>query len=202
MKQNYLIAFSLFLIASTNAFAVDGDPAKGKALSQTCAACHSVDGNSVNPVWPKLAGQHASYTVKQLQDFKAGKRVNAQMAPMVAPLSEEDMGDLAAYFASKKTKKGSAKPELIELGQKIYRFGDSETGVPACMACHAPNGVGNPGALYPALRGQHAAYTAAQLKMFKTEERANDANNVMRAIAGPMTNAQIEAVSEYIQGLY
>ncbi len=112
------------------------------------------------------------------------------------------MQDLGAYFASKKTKPGSANPDLIELGQKIYRAGDSETGVPACMACHGPNGSGNPTALYPSLSGQHAQYTAGQLKMFKSEERANDANKMMRTIAGPMTNAQIEAVSEYIQGLH
>jgi cytochrome c553 len=202
MKKYYLIVIGLFMFISGTSSAAGGDPIKGKALSQTCAACHSIDGNSVNPIWPKLAGQHASYIVKQLNDFKAGNRVNAQMTAMVASLSEQDMQDLGAYFASKKTKPGSAKPDLIELGQKIYRAGDSETGVPACMACHGPNGSGNPTALYPSLSGQHAQYTAGQLKMFKSEERANDANKMMRTIAGPMTNAQIEAVSEYIQGLH
>jgi len=188
------------VLISSNSYA--GDPAKGKTLSQTCAACHSIDGNSVTPIWPKLAGQHAEYIVKQLQDFKEGKRVNAQMAPMVASLSDQDMADIAAYFAGQKIKPGSAKPELIELGQSIYRAGDAEAGIPACMACHGPAGAGNPGALYPALAGQHAAYTAMQLKMFKSEERNNDANNVMQSIAGLMNNAQIEAVSEYIQGLH
>ncbi len=202
MKKYYLIVIGLFMFISGTSSAAGGDPIKGKALSQTCAACHSIDGNSVNPIWPKLAGQHASYIVKQLNDFKAGNRVNAQMTAMVASLSEQDMQDLGAYFASKKTKPGSAKPDLIELGQKIYRAGDSETDVPACMACHGPNGSGNPTALYPSLSGQHAQYTAGQLKMFKSEERANDANKMMRTIAGPMTNAQIEAVSEYIQGLH
>lgn len=190
----------MLLFASNSSIA--GDPANGKALSATCAACHSVDGNSVNPVWPKLAGQHASYLLKQLIEFKEGKRVNAQMAPMVASLSEEDMSDLAAYFSNQKIKHGTANPELIESGEKIYRAGDAENGVPACMACHGPAGKGNPGALYPALAGQHANYTVIQLKAFKAEERNNDANKVMRAIAGPMTDAQIEAVSEYIQGLY
>lgn len=200
MKIYYLTVISLLMFASSTSYA--GDPTNGKALSQTCAACHSVDGNSVNPVWPKLAGQHAGYIIKQLQDFKAGKRVNAQMAPMAAPLGDQDIEDLAAYFSSKKIKHGSAKPELIELGQKIYRAGDVDAGIPACMACHGPSGTGNPGALYPALAGQHAAYTAIQLRAFKAEERSNDLNNVMRSIAGPMTNAQIEAVSEYIQGLH
>lgn len=200
MKIYYLTIISLFMLVSSYCYA--GDPGKGKTLSITCAACHSADGNSINPVWPKLAGQHAEYLVKQIQDFKEGKRVNAQMAPMVASLSEEDIADIAAYFASQKIKPGAAKPELIEAGQQIYRAGDSQTGIPACMACHGPAGTGNPAALYPAIAGQHAAYTAIQLKAFKSEERNNDANKVMRSIAGSMTNAQIEAVSEYIQGLH
>jgi cytochrome c553 len=200
MKIYHLTIISLLVLISGYCYA--GDPAKGKTLSQTCAVCHSIDGNSINPAWPKLAGQHAGYIVKQLQDFKEGKRVNAQMTAMVAPLSEQDMTDLAAYFTSQKAKSGSAKPELIESGQRIYRAGDSQAGIPACMACHGPAGAGNPGALYPSLAGQHAEYTAIQLKAFKSEERNNDANNVMRSIAGPMTNAQIEAVSEYIQGLH
>jgi cytochrome c553 len=200
MKIYYLTIISFLMLCSGYSYA--GDPANGKTLSQTCAACHNVDGNSLNPVWPKLAGQHAGYLAKQLKDFKEGKRNNAQMAPMVAALSEQDMEDIGAYFASQKIKFGSAKPELIELGQKIYRAGDAETGVPACMACHGPAGAGNPGALYPALAGQHAQYTALQLQAFKSEERSNDDNNVMRSITAPMTNEQIEAVSEYIQGLH
>jgi cytochrome c553 len=200
MKIYHLTIISLFMLISSYSYA--GDPTKGKALSQTCAACHSIDGNSVNPIWPKLAGQHAAYIVKQLQDFKEGKRINAQMTAMVAPLSDQDMADLAAYFASQKIKTGSAKPELIESGQRIYRSGESQTGIPACMACHGPAGAGNPGALYPSIAGQHAVYTAIQLKAFKSEERNNDEDNVMRSITGPLTNAQIEAVSEYIQGLH
>jgi cytochrome c553 len=202
MKNYYLTVICLLMLTTSNTYAAGGDPENGKTLTQTCAACHSVDGNSVNPVWPKLAGQHASYIVKQLNDFKKGNRVNAQMTAMVASLSEQDMQDLGAYFASQKTTSGSAKPELIETGQLIYRAGDYTTGVPACMACHGPNGAGNPTALYPALAGQHAEYTATQLKMFKAEERSNDPNNMMRTITGPMTNLQIEAVSQYIQGLH
>ncbi|MCZ6805188.1 MAG: c-type cytochrome [Proteobacteria bacterium] len=202
MKILYLTITIIFILVSGYSYAANGDPENGKALSQICATCHSVDGNSVNPVWPKLAGQHATYIVKQLVDFKDGRRVNAQMTPMVAPLSEQDMEDLAAYFASQNNKQGSARPEFIELGQRIYRSGDNQSGIPACLACHGPVGVGNPAALYPLLSGQHAEYTSTQLKMFKTEERNNDVNNVMRTIAGPMTNAQIEAVSEYIQGLH
>lgn len=202
MKNYYLTVICLLMLTSANTYAAGGDPAKGKALSQTCAACHSVDGNSVNPIWPKLAGQHASYIAKQLNDFKKGNRVNAQMTAMVTSLSEQDMQDLGAYFASQKTTLGSAKPELIEAGELIYRAGDKTTGVAACMACHGPNGSGNPAALYPALSSQHAEYIAIQLKMFKTGERSNDQNKIMRTIAGPMTNDQIEAVSQYIQGLH
>ena len=178
-----------------------GNINNGKSLSQTCAVCHGPDGNSVNPIWPKLAGQHASYTAKQLKNFKDGIRVNAQMAGMVATLSEQDMNDLGLYFEAQKNSFGYAKPESINLGEKIYRAGHSESGIPACMSCHGPAGSGNPGAMYPLLRGQHAEYTASQLKMFKKGERNNDTNNVMRSIASRMTKEQIEAVSEYIQGL-
>lgn len=200
MKIKYLAIISLIMIATNSSYAAD--PAKGKTLSATCGACHGADGNSTNPTWPKLAGQHAEYTHKQLKDFKDGNRVNAQMGPMVASLSDEDMADIAAYFSTQKIKKGAANPELIELGEKIYRAGDAESGVAACIACHGPSGTGNPGALYPSVSGQHAEYTKIQLNAFKAGERANDANKVMRTIAGSMTEAQIEAVSEYIQGLH
>ena len=196
MKLHHLFAITLFFNL-TQAYA--GDPAKGKALSQTCAVCHGVDGNSMNPIWPNLAGQHAAYIVRQLQDFKEGERNNAQMSPMAANLSEEDMQHLAADYASQKAEKGTGKPESLELGEKIYRYVDAEAGIAGCMACHGPAGEGNPAALYPALSSQHAAYTAAQLKMFKAGERGNA---VMQAIAKPMTDAQIEAVSNYIQGLH
>ena len=179
----------------------NASPTNGKNLSQPCAACHGSDGNSINPIWPKLAGQHASYITKQLKNFKEGGRVNAQMTAMVAALSQQDMEDLGAYYEGQQNSLGYAKPESIDLGQKIYRAGDHNTGLPACMACHGPAGSGNPGALYPAIRGQHTEYTATQLKMFKSGERNNDVNSVMRSIAVLMTEAQISAVSEYIQGL-
>jgi cytochrome c553 len=202
IMKNYLIIICLLIFTSTYSFAVEGDSAKGKTLSQTCTACHSVDGNSTNPIWPKLAGQHASYIVKQLNDFKKGNRVNGLMAAMVAPLSEQDMIDLGAYFSTQKTTLGAAKPELIEIGELIYRAGDHKTGVPACMACHGPNGAGNPTAIYPALSGQHAEYISIQLNMFKAEKRNNDPNNMMRTVARSLTDLQIEAVSQYIQGLH
>jgi cytochrome c553 len=180
----------------------EGDVAAGKEKSQVCAACHGIDGNSPNPVWPKLAGQHAEYIAKQLRDIKNGERENAQMSPMAANLSEEDILDLAAYYSSQKIKHGTADPASLELGEKIYRAGSIEAGVPACMACHGPNGRGNPAAQYPALGGQHAAYTQTQLNAFRAGTRANDSNAVMRTIVGRMTDEEIKAVSEYIQGLH
>ncbi len=179
-----------------------GDPARGKELSGTCVACHGTDGNSSNPIWPKLAGQHADYIIKQLQDMKAGRLQNPQMAGLVAQLDEQDMADLAAWYASQTISRGQAKPEMVALGERLFRAGDSANGIPACMSCHNPSGSGNPYANYPALAGQHAEYTALQLKNFKQEIRHNDENAVMRHIAARMTNAQIEAVSEYLQGLH
>lgn len=200
MKLHYWLAILLCSVSQHSL--AQGDPIRGEALSQTCAACHNPDGNSVNPIWPKLAGQHAAYTRKQLENFKAGKRVNAQMNALAAGLSEEDIMHLAAYYASRKIKQGEARPEALELGERLYRYGDSEAQIPACMACHGPAGAGNPGARYPALGGQHAAYTAAQLRLFKSGERNNDLNNIMRSIAASMTEAQIDAIANYIQGLY
>jgi cytochrome c553 len=179
-----------------------GDPAAGEQKSQVCAACHGPGGQSANPIWPHLAGQHAEYTAKQLHDFKAGRRKNEQMSPMAAPLSEQDIADLAAYFASRRPPSGTATPELVELGERLYRAGNPATGLPACMACHGPNGAGNPAAGYPRVSGQHAEYAAAQLRAFKSEARANDQNSIMRTIAARMTNKEIEAVADYMQGLY
>lgn len=179
-----------------------GDPSAGQQKSVTCAACHGADGNSINPVWPRLAGQHAEYTKKQLLDFQAATRENAQMSPMASPLSAQDIDDLSAYYSAQKAKGGSAHPEHVDLGQKLYRAGNPKSGLPACMACHGPRGSGNPAAAYPALGGQYAEYTSAQLQAFKSEQRANDSNAVMRDIAGKMNNAEIEAVSSYIQGLH
>lgn len=197
----------IFLITVTLSFfyqnvLADGDIAAGKEKAQVCAACHGIDGNSSNPIWPKLAGQHEEYIVKQLMDFKAGNRENPQMAPMVANLSEQDIYDLAAYFSSQKPQWGKTDPAELELGQKIYRAGNMEAGVPACMACHGPTGRGNPAAKFPSLSGQHAEYTGAQLNAFRSKNRSNDINAVMRTIVGRMTHEEIKAVAQYIQGLH
>ena len=178
-----------------------GDAAAGKSKAAVCAACHGADGNSPSDAYPKLAGQGEAYLLKQLMNFKSGERENAFMAPMVAPLSEQDMADLAAYFASQKILPGATPEEFIELGQKIYRGGNKESGVPACMACHGPNGSGMPAAKWPALSGQYSAYVEAQLNMFASGERNNDPSGMMRDIASRMTAEEIKAVSAYVSGL-
>lgn len=179
-----------------------GDASAGKEKSSTCVACHGADGNSANPEWPKLAGQHPDYLVKQLKEFKAGERENQTMAPMAAPLSEQDMQDLAAYYAAQQIKQGEADPDLVELGEQIYRGGNKASGVSACMACHGPAGKGNPAANFPALAGQHATYTEIQLKAFRSGARTNDYGSMMRNVAARMTDAEIKAVASYIQGLH
>lgn len=184
-----------------------GDPAKAQQIvTQVCAACHGADGNSTLPVNPRLAGQHPEYLLKQLMNFKSqgGKpadRANAVMGGMAAPLSAQDMGNLAAYFAGQKPKPGAARdPDLAKLGQSIYRGGIMAKGVAACASCHSPNGAGIP-SQFPRLAGQHAEYVAAQLKTFRSGERANDPNSMMRMIAAKLSDKEISAVSDYVAGL-
>ena len=176
------------------------DPVNGKALAdQVCAACHGAEGNSVAAAIPTLAGQHADYIVKQLTEFKSGARKNPIMMGMAAPLSPEDMKNVGAYFSEQKIKpRDAADKTLLVEGKKIYKGGVANTKIPACMACHGPNGAGLP-VQYPRLGGQHAGYISAQMNAFRSGERAN--NTVMRDIALKMNDAQIKAVSEYISGL-
>lgn len=193
-------ACGLSLCLST-AVRAEGTAQAGQAKSATCVACHGVDGNSVNPEWPKLAGQHPGYIVKQLQAFKSGVRKNPLMSPMAAPLSDQDMEDLAAYFSSQTTKGGEAEPSKVSAGQRLYRGGNAATHTPACLACHGPDGRGNPPALYASIRGQHATYVAAQLRAYKTGARATDQNQMMRNIAASLSDEEIDAVASYVQGL-
>jgi len=179
-----------------------GDAAAGKAASATCAGCHGPDGNSVNPEWPKLAGQGVPYLVKQLHDFKDGDRKNPTMAPMAMGLSDQDMENLAAYFSDQTMSQGAADKSLVDLGEKIYRGGNAASGVAACIGCHGPTGAGNPAAKFPRLAGQHAKYVEIQLHAFKSGERNNDAGKMMRNIAGKMTDKEIQAVASYVQGLH
>ncbi len=196
----------LLIAASTLATAslAQAEAAAGKAKSAVCAACHAADGNSTNPEWPKLAGQHPAYLIKQLQDFKQGRtRSNALMNGMAASLSDEDMANLAAYYAGQTPSAGFVSKEAdVKLGERIYRGGNAETGVPACMSCHGPSGAGFPKAGFPALAGQHAKYTATQLEAFRLEKRSNDQQSMMRDITLKMTPKEIAAVAAYINGLY
>lgn len=209
-----LSALVLLLVASissavaTEAAAPKADPAKAKAIVDgVCVACHGADGNSPASANPNLAGQHPDYIYKQLSNFKAteGKpalRNNPIMGGMVAALSDEDMRNLAAYFGEQKLKPQVAKddPAKLALGKKLWRAGDLSRGIPACAGCHGPAGAGLP-AQYPRLSGQYADYTATQLKAFRGEERANDAEAVMRTIAGKLSDKEIAAVAEYAAGL-
>ena len=183
------------------------DPAKGQQIAnQICIACHAGDGNSTVPANPKIAGQFPEYLSKQLVNFKpAGgrkaERENAVMAGMVANLSEADMRDVAAYYASQKLKPESAKSKDLAIqGQKIYRGGNLSTGVAACAGCHGPTGAGIP-SQYPRIAGQFAEYVETQLKAFKAGTRANDPNGMMRAVVSKMTDPEIKAVAEYVAGL-
>lgn len=196
-----LISLSIALAAFGTSAHAAGDAAAGKAKSAACAACHGADGNSAAPTFPKLAGQGANYLAKQLADFKSGERKNAIMQGQVAALSDADMTNLAAYYASQTPKLGKTKPEFVELGEKLYRGGNTKSGVPACMSCHGPKGVGNAPAKFPALRGQFAGYTESTLKAFRNGERSNDAGQMMRNIAAKMSNDEIKAISEYVVGL-
>lgn len=201
MKTILLTATIGIAFACGNANA-EGDAAAGESKAAACAACHGAGGNSTNPEWPKLAGQHPKYLEKQLNDFKAGRRVNALMSGMAAPLSEQDMGDLAAYYATKVATGGFVSEAQYSLGEKIYRGGNAKTGVPACMSCHGPTGAGDPLGGIPALSGQHAKYTATQLYAFREGERSNDPRSMMRDAARWMSKQEIEAVAEYVAGLH
>jgi len=202
MKPKIFISLlALFAVSGTSQAA--GDAEAGKAKAQVCFSCHGVNGNSVNPAWPKLAGQHPGYIAKQLADFKAGdERNDPLMLGQVMSMSPQDMADLAAFFARQKPVAGSADEAKLAMGEKIYRGGNKATGVSACMACHGPTGAGNPAAKYPMLGGQHAAYTVKTLKDFRSGMRKNDPGKMMQNITARMTDAEIEAVSSYMQGLH
>jgi cytochrome c553 len=179
-----------------------GDAAKGQEKSAVCAACHGTDGNSPLGMNPKLAGQAEKYLVKQLQDFKSKARDNAVMYPMASNLSDQDMADIAAYYSSQKVQHTAVADQYIELAQKLYRGGDADRDVPACIACHGPQGNGMPAAGFPAVGGQHPEYTITTLKSFRDGKRANDENGIMRDIVAKMSDEQIEALANYLAGLH
>ncbi len=190
--------------------AIAGDPAAGRGKTAACAACHGADGNSAAADYPKLAGQGEKYLVKQLKDIRSGARPVPVMTGQLDGMSEQDLADIAAYYASKAVTIGQADPELVALGETIYRGGIRERGIPACAACHAPDGSGVAAAGFPLLSGQHAKYTAQQLQMFRAAAdgddsgRKNDGDELrtMRTIAFRMSDREIEAVASFVQGLH
>ena len=197
-----LAAVALVLVSSSQILA-QGSAEAGRAKSAVCAACHGTEGNSVMAEWPNLAGQHASYFVRQLEAYQRGERQDVLMTAFANPLSAEDIADLAAYFATLPAVQRGADPELVELGQRIYRSGLPDRGVAACTACHGPSGRGNPLATFPVVRGQHAAYVVNTLHAYASGERRSDSsvNQMMRDIAVSLREDEIRAVASYIQGL-
>jgi cytochrome c553 len=183
--------------------AAEGSVDAGRAKSATCAACHGADGNSVSPEWPSLAGQHPNYIVRQLQAFKNGERQNVTMMPFAQMLTEQDMLDVAAYFAVQKPTPKGADPALVSLGQQIYRGGVPERGIAACIACHGPGGHGNPFAAFPRIGGQHSAYVVKTLQEYASGARRSDVdtNQMMRNVAAMLLEDEIRALASYVQGL-
>jgi cytochrome c553 len=181
-----------------------GDATAGQAKAAACGACHGMDGNSSDAQYPKLAGQSEQYIVRQLTDFKAGKRQNPIMLGMATPLSEQDMHDIGAYFASKTPLPGVADQALVEHGETLFRQGDAKRGIPACMACHSIDGRGNPGAMYPQLTSQHAQYIQATLKAWHDGTSwGDDAHSqIMPSIAQKLDADDIAALASYIEGLH
>lgn len=211
MKKILSTLSAVVLMAGAVSVQAAGDAEAGKAKAAVCAGCHGADGNSMVPSFPKLAGQGAKYTVKQLKDMKSGDRSVPQMAAFLPGLSDQDMEDIAAYFESLPVKTGKADPKLVALGEKLYRAGNAESGVTACAGCHGAKGDGMPAAGFPALAGQHAAYIEAQLKAFRASGRGDEAgpyrvndgeSMMMRATAARLTDSEIKALSSYINGLY
>ena len=205
--------FALAVLAGLSVQAGAGDAAAGKALTVTCAACHGEDGNSVAPTFPKLAGQNERYLIKQMNDIKYKLRPVASMIGQVDHLNDEQISDIAAYYASQTPSRGQAKPEDLELGAEIYRAGISETGVAACAGCHGASGAGNGPAGWPMLAGQHREYIASQLRKWRIgaentleenpEGRTNDGDaRFMRDVALRLSDKEIDAVANFIAGLY
>jgi cytochrome c553 len=182
-----------------------GDPKAGQGKAGACAACHGMDGNSSDAQYPKLAGQNESYIVRQLMNFKSGSRVNAIMQGMAAPLTPQDMHDIGAYFASQKSLPGVTDEALAGPGGKLFREGNPEREVPACMSCHGPDGHGNPGAVYPQLAGQHADYVQKQLQGWHDGDNSWGSDphaQIMPGIAQRLTRDEIAAVASYVEGLH
>ena len=202
------LALILSLLASCSVWA-QGSIEAGKAKSQTCVACHGADGNSQLAMYPKLAGQHAKYIEKQLRDLKLGMTSNGKqgrmdpvMSGMAMPLSEQDMQDLAAYYASLPISHNTTPENVVDAGKVLYTAGDAERGLTACIACHGPRGNGTELSGFPKISGQHADYIKSQLEKFRDGTRGNDMNAMMRDIAKKLTDDDIDTLSKYVGGLH
>ena len=201
--MNKVLVSLLLTLGLTGLAQAAGDAAAGQGKVAVCGACHGADGNSPAPNFPKLAGQGERYLLKQLHDIKSGARPVVEMTGMLDNLSDQDMADIAAYFASQQMSVGAADPKLVERGEALFRGGKLEEGMPACTGCHSPDGAGLAAAGFPHLGGQHAQYVAKQLTDFREGDRTNDGDAmIMRAIAAKLSNKDIEAVSSFIQGLH
>jgi cytochrome c553 len=201
MKKIIICSIALMFALSTTAQA--GDAAAGKTKAAACGGCHGADGNSMVPTFPKLAGQNEKYIVRELHAFKTSTgRSNPLMLGMAAPLSDTDMADIGAYFQTQKiSAAATSDASKLAMGREIYNGGDLTKGVPACKACHSPTGSGNPGEGYPQLKGQYVAYTLAQLQAFKSGARTTDDKALMRDIVAKLSDAELEAVANYIASL-
>lgn len=208
MRQVLIKGLAPLLLAAAAGYAhaanplVDGDAEAGAGKAAVCAACHGPNGNSVNPDWPSLAGQSPTYAYRQLQAFANGERNDILMTPQAAMLSDQDMRDLAAYFAEQTPSPGVASEAAVPVAQPLYRGGDSERGIPACAACHGPAGTGNAGAAYPRIAGLHAQYIAKELREYRSGERGTGVNGqMMQAAAQHLSDEEIDALASYVTGL-
>ncbi|WP_439886974.1 c-type cytochrome [Pseudomonas sp. MBLB4123] len=201
--MNKVLVSLLLTLGITGLAHAAGDLVAGQNKAAVCGACHGADGNSAAPNFPKLAGQGERYLLKQLQDIKSGNRQVVEMTGLLDNLSDQDLADIAAYYANQKMSVGAADPKLVERGEALFRGGKLEEGMPACIGCHAPNGRGLDAAGFPQIGGQHAAYVAKQLTDFREGNRTNDGDSlIMRSIAAKLSNKDIEALSSYVQGLH
>lgn len=201
--MNKLLVSLLLTLSMTGLAQAAGNAEAGQGKVIVCGACHSPDGNSAVPSFPKLAGQGERYLLKQLYDIKTGARPIVEMTGLLDNMSDQDLKDISAYYASQKMTVGAADPKLAARGAELFRGGKLEEGMPACLGCHGPNGAGLAAAGYPKLGGQHAAYIAKQLTDFREGNRTNDGDSmIMRSIAAKLSNKDMEAVASYIQGLH
>ncbi|XOV86243.1 MAG: c-type cytochrome [Pseudomonadota bacterium] len=198
----YKILFGAILVIFSHPVLAQGDASRAEGLVVACGACHGSDGNSPAGAFPNIGGQHYNYLLKQLNDIKSGARPVAVMAGQLDNMSEQDLEDIAAFYAGQPIARGAADPEKVELGETIYRAGIARKNVAACTACHMPNGKGNNAAKFPVLSGQWPEYTVSQLNMFRSGERKNDGDSrMMRTVAMDLSDEEIAAVASYIRGL-